>query len=52
VDDVLGLLKWDAAFTLACCHPKRQLSDTQRVHSSGSDDNVLSPGRAYQVLLP
>lgn len=52
VDDVLALLKWDAAFTLACCHPKSQLSGTQRVHASGSDENVLSPGRAYQVLLP
>jgi hypothetical protein len=52
VDEVLSLLKWDAAFTLACCHPAKQLSDTQRVHKSGSDDGVLSPGRAYQVLLP
>jgi hypothetical protein len=52
VDDVLALLDWDAAFTLACCHPKTQLSGTQRVHASGSDDNVLSPGRSYQVLLP
>ena len=52
VDAVLALLKWDAAFTLACCHPTKQLSATLRVHSSGSDDNVLSPGRSYQVLLP
>ncbi len=52
VDAVLALLKWDAAFTLACCHPATQLSSTQRVHSSGSDSRVLSPGRTYQVLLP
>ena len=52
VDDVLMVLKWDAAFTLACCHPARQLSGTLRVHASGSDERVLSPGRAYQVLLP
>ncbi|MEO7035000.1 MAG: hypothetical protein ABI548_13910 [Polyangiaceae bacterium] len=52
VDAVLALLKWDAAFTLACCYPTRQLSNSKRVHSSGSDQHVLSPGRSYQVLLP
>jgi hypothetical protein len=52
VDRVLALLRWDAAFTLACCLPASQLSTTQRIHHSGSDMNVLSPGREFQVLLP
>jgi hypothetical protein len=52
VDRVLALLRWDAAFTLACCTPASQLSERHRVHHSGSDCNVLSPGRAFQVLLP
>jgi hypothetical protein len=51
VDRVLALLRWDAAFTLACCLPATQLSSLHRIHHSGSDVNVLSPGRAYQVLL-
>ena len=52
VDHVLALLRWDAAFTLACCSPRSQLSATHRVHHAGSDSNVLSVGRSYQVLLP
>lgn len=52
VDRVLALLRWDAAFTLACCLPGKQLSATHRIHHSGTDSNVLSVGRAYQVLLP
>jgi hypothetical protein len=52
VDRILALLRWDAAFTLACCNPHSQLSDDHRIHHSGSDVNVLSPGRAFQVLLP
>jgi len=52
VDRVLGLLRWDAAFTLACCLPGRQLSATHHVHHGGMDSNVLSVGREYQVLLP
>ncbi len=52
VDRALGLLNWDAAFTLACCLPGIQLSATHRVHHSGLDLNVLSAGRSYQVLLP
>ena len=51
VDRVLGLLRWDAAFTLACCLPGSQLSTTHRVQHSGSDSNVLSVGREFQVLL-
>jgi hypothetical protein len=52
VDRVLGLLHWDAAFTLACCLPATQLSCTLPVHQSGTDSNVLAPGRSFQVLLP
>ena len=52
VDRVLALLRWDAAFTLACCTPTSQLSEQHRIHHHGSDSNVLSPGRTYQVLLP
>jgi hypothetical protein len=52
VDRVLGLLHWDAAFTLACCLPASQLSELQHIHQRGTDLNVLSPGREFQVLLP
>jgi hypothetical protein len=52
VDRVLSLLRWDAAFTLSCCSPASQLSVKNRIHHSGSDVNVLSPGRAFQILLP
>jgi len=52
VDRILALLRWDAAFTLACCSPTSQLSSRHRIHHEGSDANVLSPGRAFQVLLP
>ncbi len=52
VDRVLGLLNWDAAYTLACCLPGIQLSTQQRIVHSGRDENVLSAGRSYQVLLP
>ncbi len=51
VDDVLSQLRWDVAFTLACCHPHQQLSRGQRPHSSGTDMSVLSPARTYQVLV-
>ena len=51
VDRVLARLRWDAAFTLACCAPVNQLSQRHRVHQSGTDSNVLSPARTYQVLL-
>lgn len=49
VDWVLGQLRWDAAFTLACCLPGKQLSRSH-VQSEGSDFNVMSSGRQYQVL--
>lgn len=52
VDRVLALLNWDAAFTLACCLPASQLSELQQIHERGTDLNVLSSGREFQVLLP
>jgi hypothetical protein len=52
VDRVLALLRWDAAFSLSCCLPGSQLSDQNQIFESGTDSNVLSPGRTYQVLLP
>lgn len=51
VDDVLRQLRWDVAFTLACCHPTRQLTRCHTVHSGGSDSSVLSSARTYQVLV-
>jgi hypothetical protein len=51
VDDVLAELRWDAAFTLACCHVHHQLSRTRRVYDSGADMKVLSVARNYQVLV-
>jgi hypothetical protein len=50
VEYVLSLLRWDVAFTLACCVPGKQLSRTH-VHREGEDLNVLSSGRRYQVLV-
>jgi hypothetical protein len=49
VDSVLALLRWDAAFTLACCVPGKQLS-RKHVYTSGTDHHVLSDGRRWQVL--
>jgi hypothetical protein len=51
VDEVLDALRWDAAFTLACCLPGHQLTKTRVPHQSGEDLSVLSPARQYQVLL-
>jgi hypothetical protein len=50
VDDVLAQLRWDTAFTLACCTPGKQLSAHQHVHSSGHDNSVLSASHQFQVL--
>ena len=50
IEVVLARLRWDAAFTLACCVPGHQLTTTLRVHESGEDMNVLSTERHYQVL--
>jgi hypothetical protein len=51
VDKVLDRLRWDAAFTLACCVPGHQLTRTRVPHLAGEDLSVLSPDRSYQVLL-
>jgi len=51
VDAALAALRWDAAFTLACCVPGKQLTRVHRIAGSGVDANVLSTGRAYQVLV-
>jgi hypothetical protein len=50
VDDVLRLLRWDTAFTLACCTPSRQLSRDHFPQCTGDDMSVLSTARQYQVL--
>jgi hypothetical protein len=51
VDLVLARLRWDVAFTLACCQPRRQLSRKHRPHETGMDMSVLSEAREYQVLV-
>jgi hypothetical protein len=51
VDDVLAELRWDAAFTLACCVPGKQLSRRNTVQKSGTDPHVLSVERRYEVLV-
>ncbi|RLB56343.1 MAG: hypothetical protein DRJ42_03635 [Deltaproteobacteria bacterium] len=51
VDEVLDRLHWDAAFTLACCAPGHQLTQTREPHRAGEDLCVLSPDRRYQVLV-
>lgn len=50
VEQVLAQLRWDVAFTLACCVPGKQLSRAH-VRREGEDPNVLSSGRRYQVLV-
>lgn len=50
VDEVLGRLRWDAAYTLACCLPGHQLSVQHEPVEAGVDACVLSSGRRYQVL--
>ena len=52
VDEVLSLLRWDAAFTLGCCLPGKQLTLGHEVRAGGVDMSVLSPARQYQVLVP
>ncbi len=51
VVEVLASLRWDAAFTLACCLPGHQLSQRTQPHREGEDANVLSEGRQFQVLI-
>jgi hypothetical protein len=51
LDQVLDQLRWDVAFTLACCVPGHQLSRRHTPFAEGSDPSVLSEGRRFQVLL-
>lgn len=51
VDSVLATLRWDVAFTLACCLPGHQFSRAHTPHAEGVDHRVLSTGRRYQVLV-
>jgi hypothetical protein len=51
LDKVLDRLRWDAAFTLACCLPGHQLTQSRTPLHAGSDLSVLSEGRQYQVLV-
>jgi hypothetical protein len=50
-DEVLSQLRWDAAFTLSCCVPGKQLTRTHVPHATGDDLRVLSAARRYEVLL-
>jgi len=50
-DHVLDQLNWVAAFTLSCCVPGKQLTRTHQIVDSGIDQNVMSSGRTYQVLV-
>ncbi len=51
VDAVLGRLAWNAAYTLACCVPGRQLTRIHAPEAEGEDERVLSPHRRFQVLV-
>jgi len=51
IDEELARLRWDAAFSLACCIPARQLSKKNASASQGEDFSVLSPARSFQVLV-
>ncbi len=51
MDRVLDRLRWDAAFTLACCLPGHQLTQKRIPLKAGVDPSVLSTGRQFQVLV-
>ena len=51
VDQVLGRLTWDAAFSLACCVKGKQLSRRFTPTAAGEDPNVLSTERQFQLLI-
>lgn len=51
MDAVLDVLRWDAAYTLACCMPGNQLTSAHVPHSTGDDMCVLSPERHFEVLV-
>jgi hypothetical protein len=50
VDKILERLRWNAAFTLACCKPGHQLS-RRPILQEGEDNSVLSTDRHYQLLI-
>lgn len=52
VDAVLARLRWNVAYTLACCQPGHQLSQDLDVVLAGVDRCVLSTGQSFQVLAP
>lgn len=49
-DETLSLLRWDAAFSLTCCMPGKQLSRMYVPSADSEDLCVLSEGRRFQVL--
>ncbi|XXT15461.1 hypothetical protein WME94_34950 [Sorangium sp. So ce429] len=51
MDRVLDRLRWDAAFTLACCLPGHQLTQTRVPLKEGIDPSALSTGRQYHVVV-
>jgi hypothetical protein len=51
LDKILDLLCWNAAFTLGCCLPGHQFSQTRVPVKAGVDPSVLADGRQYQVLV-
>jgi hypothetical protein len=51
VEEALARLKWDVAFTLACCVPGKQLASALTPEKEGRDMSVLSQDRTYQVLV-
>lgn len=51
VDAVLDRMRWQAAYTLACCVPGKQLTKRRKLHLDDKDLRVLSPDRRFQVLL-
>jgi hypothetical protein len=51
IDAVLDQLRWDVAFTLACCLPGHQLTRKRVPVQGGTDHSVLSSGKRYEVLV-
>jgi hypothetical protein len=50
VDTVLSQLRWDFAFSLACCLPGHQVTHRHELIARGEDLGVLSNGRGYQLI--
>lgn len=51
VDFVLNKLRWNAAFSLACCVPGHQLTQQRTPLKAGFDSEVLSQDRQFEVLV-